>query len=281
MVIALIASTRESAYRFAQEGLQDDVSDSESASDASDLSVSHFENSVYGMPDSMAVDAQQGGKGTKRKAGRDLKFDRKKVARLEGKARRERLTARSRATLLVCPLTTLSNWEDQLKEHWNGNVEIVNGFKKAGEKDVRVERPDLRVYIYHGPSRVQEAAFLNQFDIVITTFTTMQTEYTRQVKTSEGSQAYASGANSSSGEREETPEVPEDWETEQKDEDGKPFVRGAERPEVAAERLQLNQGQGRKAKRTEMDLLGRPTDREVISPLQAIEWFRVVLDEAQ
>jgi hypothetical protein len=30
-----------------------------------------------------------------------------------------------------------------------------------------------------------------------------------------------------------------------------------------------------------MDLFGKKTANEVVSPLQAVEWFRVVLDEAQ
>src|ERR1700692_361967 len=36
-----------------------------------------------------------------------------------------RIKSKSRATLIVCPLSTVSNWEDQFKEHWKGEVTVV------------------------------------------------------------------------------------------------------------------------------------------------------------
>eukprot|EP00798_Chlamydomonas_sp_ICE-L_P010643 gene10643-12322_t len=57
-----------------------------------------------------------------------------------------------RATLIVCPLSVLSQWEQQLEEHTQGN---------------------MKVYIYHGPSRKQDRSFLAQHDIVVTTYATM------------------------------------------------------------------------------------------------------------
>lgn len=42
-------------------------------------------------------------------------------------ARARRIKIRSRATLIVCPLSTVVNWEDQFKEHWAGEVQVVGG----------------------------------------------------------------------------------------------------------------------------------------------------------
>ena len=38
-----------------------------------------------------------------------------------------RLKTKSRATLIVCPLSTVVNWEEQFREHWRGEVEVVGG----------------------------------------------------------------------------------------------------------------------------------------------------------
>src|SRR5258707_916923 len=41
------------------------------------------------------------------------------------------LKERSRATLIVCPLSTLVTWEDQFKEHWGGEVQVVGGVNSS------------------------------------------------------------------------------------------------------------------------------------------------------
>ena len=60
---------------------------------------------------------------------------------------------RSRATLLVCPLSTIANWEEQLHRH--------------------VEPGVLKHYVYHGPNRTQKIDELAQYDLVITTYPTV------------------------------------------------------------------------------------------------------------
>lgn len=57
-----------------------------------------------------------------------------------------------RGTLIVCPLSVLSNWQTQLEEHTAGN---------------------LAVAVYHGPERNRSRAFLSQQDVVITTYATL------------------------------------------------------------------------------------------------------------
>ena len=52
-------------------------------------------------------------------------------------------------------LSVLSNWEQQVREHTDGS---------------------LKIYKYHGPGRVTDAAFLAAQDVVVTTFGTLAAE---------------------------------------------------------------------------------------------------------
>ncbi|WFD41741.1 1-phosphatidylinositol 4-kinase [Malassezia psittaci] len=76
-------------------------------------------------------------------------------------ARREELRCRSRATLLVCPLSIVSNWETQIREHWD---------------------PDRQpsIYIYHGSGRLSDPHMLANHDVVITTYSTLGSEFSNQ-----------------------------------------------------------------------------------------------------
>ncbi len=124
--------------------------------------------------------------------------------------RQRRIKVRSRATLIICPLSTVANWEDQFREHWAGEVKVVGGAgtcqttssqsQQAGPssqgcsmsddsgstspmKDAKAgsARP-LRVYVYHGNARRPDPAFLADFDAVITTYSTLATEYSKQTR---------------------------------------------------------------------------------------------------
>ncbi|KAF2772435.1 hypothetical protein EJ03DRAFT_307496 [Teratosphaeria nubilosa] len=67
-------------------------------------------------------------------------------------------------TLIVCPLSVMSNWSGQIKSHVH---------------------PDkmLDIYIYHGPGRVKmDSEAFKQFDVVITTYQTLATDYTPKGK---------------------------------------------------------------------------------------------------
>lgn len=63
----------------------------------------------------------------------------------------------TRATLLVCPKSVLSNWDEQITAHLNT--------KK------------IKFYIYHGPKRTQDIDELAKYDIVITAYTTVGSEH--------------------------------------------------------------------------------------------------------
>ncbi|KAJ2002463.1 hypothetical protein H4R26_003586 [Coemansia thaxteri] len=120
-------------------------------------------------------------------------------------------------TLIVCPLSTLGNWEEQVRIH---------------------TRPrSLSVYAYHGNGRVNNPKKLCKYDIVLTTYNVVQVEYkreTRQLVTELVALPRSNGAgvfdsNSEEDSSTKVYQIPDD-----------PYV----------------------------------------SPLQAVHWHRIVLDEA-
>ena len=68
------------------------------------------------------------------------------------------LIRNSRTTLLVAPLSTLANWEDQIGTHIKGNT--------------------LKYYVYHGGSRITDIDQLAEFDMVITTYSVVSSDFT-------------------------------------------------------------------------------------------------------
>ncbi|KAJ1945450.1 hypothetical protein EC988_005752, partial [Linderina pennispora] len=65
-------------------------------------------------------------------------------------------------TLIVCPLSTMANWEEQLALH------VLPG--------------NLRALSYHGSRRVRNPKRLCQYDIVLTTYDVLRSEYTTETK---------------------------------------------------------------------------------------------------
>ncbi len=63
----------------------------------------------------------------------------------------------SKATLIICPKSVLSNWQEQVKQHTKEGL--------------------LKVYTYHGPSRIQDVAELAKYNIVLTTYSTAASEF--------------------------------------------------------------------------------------------------------
>lgn len=298
-IVGLVASTIETARDFGRQPIrQKDEDDDDSSSDDSDsdLDASHFSGAVFGMPDGDQDDDEPESGNKRKRKRKETKFKASKIAKLERHARLERLEKRSRATLLVCPLSTVTNWEDQISEHWNGGVYVVGGSSKK-EEDTKpstskgkkgdangkkaeaackrgenkpYKKGDLTVYVYHGNSRKNDISFLANFDIVITTFSVLQTEYSKQLKTCEGKTRYASTSNGAAGS-----DGSNDDDAMEVDEEVDDQKAGGETAKNGG-----NQGAGRRGK-GEPDLFGRKTAKETTSPLQQIEWFRIVLDEAQ
>ncbi|EXJ77918.1 hypothetical protein A1O3_09077 [Capronia epimyces CBS 606.96] len=67
------------------------------------------------------------------------------------------LLANSNATLLVCPTSTVKNWEDQIAQH--------------------VKPGSMTYCVYHGPGRERNPYILSKYDIVIATYGVVASEF--------------------------------------------------------------------------------------------------------
>ncbi|KAJ2791376.1 hypothetical protein H4R20_006873, partial [Coemansia guatemalensis] len=65
-------------------------------------------------------------------------------------------------TLIVCPLSTMGNWEEQVATH--------------------VRARSLSVHAYHGHARCKNPKKLCHYDVVLTTFNVLQAEYRRETQ---------------------------------------------------------------------------------------------------
>jgi SWI/SNF-related matrix-associated actin-dependent regulator of chromatin subfamily A3 len=320
--VSLIASTLESAKEFAKEPLIPPTPPPPSIPNIGelDLQPSHFAGAVWGMPPTNNGSLNFiGSNSTSARAQAKQRAQEKAAESVY--VRMRRLKVKSRGTLIICPLSTVANWEDQFREHWSGSGVIVVGGsgeeaketreKVKKEKDgkyllIKRERerekekelvgfgeykkedvesssslsvsataspqgsitppslppspeqkpiigspvmleakdPPLRIYIYHGNARRPDPVYLADFDAVITTYATLASEYSKQLRSME---AEPVGTNAVDGEA--------DVDTETK---GKKLC-------------------GMKRKK----LCGGSSREEIPSPLQMVHWFRVVLDEAQ
>jgi SNF2 family DNA or RNA helicase len=70
------------------------------------------------------------------------------------------LQLNSKATLLVCPLSTIVNWEEQIKTHMKG--------------------APFKYYIYQGANRTNDCTKLRNYDMVITTYGAIGSEMTKR-----------------------------------------------------------------------------------------------------
>lgn len=68
------------------------------------------------------------------------------------------------SNLIICPLSTMSNWQEQVEAH--------------------IEPDSLTVCAYHGSNRKQNPHYLASYDIVLTTYSTMASEFTKQQRES-------------------------------------------------------------------------------------------------
>lgn len=304
-IVSLIASTLKSAGRFEYKPIDCPSPPSPTAS----LDASHFSGAVFGMPSSEPATVVSNSSLSSSKSKQQDAFA------LEQYARRSRIQVKTRGTLIVCPLTTVSNWEDQLLEHWAGPVVVFSaggsvkknaaamrkterggsdgggrqdggagggGIGKRGgsgessdEDSEDEEDKTLRVYVYHGPSRKSDPDYLGDFDVVITTFSTLAVEFSKQTKTGE-----SSGSATPREGHSPAPGGGDDDDVVVTDALGRPLsaqARAIEEESKAVEKSTKKRKRGKGA----VSNLVLATETEVTSPLQQIEWFRVVLDEAQ
>lgn len=269
-VVSLIAATRRSAKKWQKSELSPPTP--AETDTKPELDPSAIKTKVFGMPDV----AEPDDKGKKRK--RDDSVPAPKA----GPSRK------SRGTLLVCPMSTISNWEDQIREHWNGRVEVVGGAsgqmlkpaekkwkppksKLAGADDDSSDEDELdtlKVYVYHGPSRCSDPEVIADFDIVMTSYNTLANEYSKSAASREDTPAdTANNSDDEIGPSGDTSTNPR-----------------AVRPEVEAE-IKANEVADallrKRKKATKGSAATSAARTPERSPLQSIAWFRVVLDEAQ
>ncbi|KAL1912235.1 hypothetical protein Sste5344_002068 [Sporothrix stenoceras] len=76
------------------------------------------------------------------------------------------LKRNGKGTLLVCPLSTITNWEEQIKQH--------------------LEPDSLKYHIYHGQNRIKDIDQLSEFDLVITTYGSVSSELTARSRGKSG-----------------------------------------------------------------------------------------------
>ncbi|KAH8804971.1 SNF2 family N-terminal domain-containing protein [Xylogone sp. PMI_703] len=76
------------------------------------------------------------------------------------------LARNSKSTLLVSPLSTVANWEEQIKQH--------------------IKPGTLKYYIYHGAGRIKDIEKLAEFDLVITTYGSVASEFAHRSKNKHG-----------------------------------------------------------------------------------------------
>ena len=76
------------------------------------------------------------------------------------------LSQNSKTTLLVSPLSTIANWEEQIKQH--------------------IKPGTLKYYIYHGAGRTKDIKKLAEYDLVITTYGSVASEFNHRSKKKQG-----------------------------------------------------------------------------------------------
>ncbi|KAH9942925.1 P-loop containing nucleoside triphosphate hydrolase protein [Amylocystis lapponica] len=184
--VSLIASTLQSAYAFAASPLDYVSKLHEHLPDAA-LNPAHFAGSVWGMPEvqSEPSSSRNKGKHTREQDRADAEY-----------TRACRIKTKSRATLVICPLSTVVNWEDHPptdgfilfnlcffnpSSSQLPHSEDIKPDVKGTAGRIRAGR-GLRVYVYHGNARRPDPAFLADFDAVITTYATLASEFSKQVK---------------------------------------------------------------------------------------------------
>ncbi|XP_004460615.2 helicase-like transcription factor isoform X2 [Dasypus novemcinctus] len=82
----------------------------------------------------------------------------KKVASAVESLKKSDVEERPRTTLIICPLSVLSNWIDQFGQHIQSDVQ-------------------LNFYVYYGPDRIRDPALLSKQDIVLTTYNILTHDY--------------------------------------------------------------------------------------------------------
>mmetsp|Transcript_8714 Transcript_8714/g.38802 ORF Transcript_8714/g.38802 Transcript_8714/m.38802 type:complete len:888 (-) Transcript_8714:2404-5067(-) len=79
------------------------------------------------------------------------------IALILARRKRDKDPSLSKTTLVVCPLVALSQWQSEIKKF--------------------TEKGALSVLLYHGPKRPADPAVLAEYDVVLTTYSIVESEY--------------------------------------------------------------------------------------------------------
>jgi len=77
-----------------------------------------------------------------------------------------RLVQNCKTTLLVSPLSTIANWEEQIRQH--------------------IKPGTIKYYIYHGANRIKDIKKLAEYDLIITTYGSVASEFNYRSKKKHG-----------------------------------------------------------------------------------------------
>uniref|UniRef100_A0AAQ5YQ12 Helicase-like transcription factor n=1 Tax=Amphiprion ocellaris TaxID=80972 RepID=A0AAQ5YQ12_AMPOC len=88
----------------------------------------------------------------------DTASKKKKTASVESSVTENTDDLSAKTTLIICPLSVLSNWLDQFEQHVHSNVK-------------------LNVYLYYGSERNRSKKFLSSQDVVVTTYNVLSSEF--------------------------------------------------------------------------------------------------------
>ncbi|CAH0481185.1 unnamed protein product [Peronospora belbahrii] len=159
----------------------------------------------------------------------------------KGKAVRDRKAAIARGgTLVVCPLVAVMQWKSEIERF--------------------VEPGHLSVYIHHGPKRLDLAAKIASYDIVLTTYSIIENEIRKTI-------GWSKVASKKKPKKRAAGETSEE-EEEEEDDDVKKSI---QKPKSRVNWRSKNQNDDKKST--------FPKEKGK-SPLHHIQWTRIVLDEA-
>lgn len=312
VVISLVCTTLDEARKWAKEAPSRDRLDSrleDNAKEGRPVQASEFTTRIG------SLEGDYGASSSKPMSKKKQAKQRREKAKEEAvQLRFEKLVCRSRATLIVCPLSTVQNWESQFEEHTTAvdvdpqggksiAVDARSAVGKALKRKMRIADSDeegdyvvagqadedsddisdssmksgpsskksaLKIYIYHGASRCEDPKRLADHDVVITTFSTLGTEFSKQCRADE--------------EREDEEALAAQRAAEEEDGIVEVFGFGPNGEILTSPPGQADAEKAAKAKAEKEKKAKRKRKRvegSGVSPLQAIQWFRVVLDEAQ
>ncbi|OZJ03278.1 hypothetical protein BZG36_03741 [Bifiguratus adelaidae] len=167
--------------------------------------------------------------------------------------RRKPETEKRRSTLIVSPLALIRQWESEI------NTKTTPG--------------DLSVHVHHGPNRTMSAEKLASYDIVITTYQVVASEFPVIAHKKKKRRKKVDEEDTNGGDKSSEVVVLDDTEDTTADEGRSEETRSAVMEEYNNAEMQLQYNHDKVFSEL-------PADKG-FGPLFGVGWYRVILDEAQ